>query len=86
MMRLCFLWTLFIRLNQQSLAMVGSVRVRISLLKRQVVVLDGALALKDISATITDTYDTIDSESIVCFFLEAQERTSPTRADGSYRS
>ena len=39
--------------------------------------LNGALPLKNISATITDAYETIDSESIVCFFWKLKKEHYP---------
>lgn len=37
----------------------------------------GALSLKDISTTITDTYEAIDSESIVRFFWKLKKENYP---------
>ena len=40
----------------------------------------GALSLKDINATITDTYETMDSESIVRFFWKLKKEHYPLGA------
>ena len=50
----------WIRKGQDKLIETTGSRTRVNLI--------GALSLKNISATITDTYETIDSESIVRFF------------------
>lgn len=50
----------WLRKGQDKLIETTGSRTRLNII--------GALALKDIGATITDTYDTIDSESIVRFF------------------
>lgn len=61
--------------------MVGSVRDRCKLIEttgsRTRLNIIGALALKDIGATITDIYDTIDSESIVRFFWKLKKEHYP---------
>ncbi len=50
----------WIRKGQDKLIETTGSRTRVNLI--------GALSLKNISATITDTYETIDSENIVRFF------------------
>ncbi|MGL1052910.1 IS630 family transposase, partial [Vibrio vulnificus] len=59
----------WIRKGQDKLIETTGSRTRVNLI--------GALSLKDISATITDTYETIDSESIVRFFWKLKKEHYP---------
>ncbi|ASU24485.1 IS630 family transposase [Vibrio qinghaiensis] len=59
----------WIRKGQDKLIETTGSRTRVNLI--------GALPLKDISATITDTYETIDSESIVRFFWKLKKEHYP---------
>lgn len=55
--------------GQDKLIEISGSRTRVNLI--------GALPLKDISTTITDTYETIDSESIVRFFWKLKKEHYP---------
>ena len=59
----------WIRKGQDKLIETTGSRTRVNLI--------GALSLKNISATITDTYETIDSESIVRFFWKLKKEHYP---------
>ncbi|MBT0257161.1 IS630 family transposase, partial [Vibrio campbellii] len=59
----------WIRKGQDKLIETTGSRTRVNLI--------GALSLKDISATITDTYETIDGESIVRFFWKLKKEHYP---------
>ena len=59
----------WIRKGQDKLIETTDSRTRVNLI--------GALSLKNISATITDTYETIDSESIVRFFWKLKKEHYP---------
>lgn len=59
----------WIRKRQDKLIETTGSRTRVNLI--------GALSLKNISATITDTYETIDSESIVRFFWKLKKEHYP---------
>ncbi|BBM66908.1 hypothetical protein VA249_35540 [Vibrio alfacsensis] len=59
----------WIRKGQDKLIETTGSRTRVNLI--------GALPLIDISATITDTYETIDSESIVRFFWKLKKEHYP---------
>ena len=59
----------WIRKGKDKLIETTGSRTRVNLI--------GALSLKDISATITDTYEAIDSESIVRFFRKLKKEHYP---------
>lgn len=64
----------WIRKGQDKLIKTTGSRTRLNLI--------GAVSLEDIGATVTETHDTINSESI-SLFLETEERALPTGAEGT---
>lgn len=59
----------WIRKGQDKLIETTGSRTRLNVI--------GALPLQNIGATVTDTYDSISSDSIVCFFLKLKKEHYP---------